>query len=147
MSDLISRQAVFDLMRECDEELSSICPKDIRELPPVEQKQESMTVEEYRQRMMDAFHNADCDELIALVVLPTEKEFEHLEWLLETHYKAKSEPCEDIKLNFVPLSVIEDIMAEIDEQCDCVKRDNIYCSEGLEIALEIIRKHIGGGEE
>lgn len=53
----------------------------------------SMTVEEYRQRMIQAFHNADCDELIAVVCLPTEKEFEHLEWLLQTHYK--KEPCED----------------------------------------------------
>ncbi len=33
--DCISRQAVLDKMKERDEELSSICPKDIRELPPV----------------------------------------------------------------------------------------------------------------
>lgn len=46
-----------------------------------------MTAEEYRQRMIQALHNADCDELIAVVCLPTEKEFEHLEWLLKTHYK------------------------------------------------------------
>lgn len=52
-----------------------------------------MTVEEYRQRMIQAFHNADCDGLIAVCVLPTEKEFEHLEWLLKNHYK--KEPCED----------------------------------------------------
>ena len=49
-----------------------------------------MTVEEYRQRMIQAFHNADCDELIALVAMPTEKEFEELEWLLKTHYKVNS---------------------------------------------------------
>ena len=35
VNDLISRQAVLDLMRKRDEELSSICPKDIRALPPV----------------------------------------------------------------------------------------------------------------
>lgn len=52
-----------------------------------------MSAEEYRQRMIQAFHNADTDELIAVCVLPTEKEFEHLEWLLKTHYK--KEPCED----------------------------------------------------
>lgn len=50
-----------------------------------------MTAEEYRQRMIQAFHNADTDELIAVCVLPTEKEFEHLEWLLKNHYK--KEPC------------------------------------------------------
>lgn len=55
-----------------------------------------MTVEEYRQRMIQAFHNADADELIAVCVLPTEKEFEFLEWLLKKHYK--KEPCEDTKL-------------------------------------------------
>lgn len=33
--DCISRQAVLDKMKERDEELSSICPRDIRELPPV----------------------------------------------------------------------------------------------------------------
>lgn len=48
---------------------------------------EKMTAEEYRQRMIQAFHKTDCDELIALCVLPTEKEFEHLEWLLKNHYK------------------------------------------------------------
>lgn len=60
-----------------------------------EQEPCKMTAEEYRQRMIQAFRNADCDELVALVVLPTEKEFEHLEWLLEKHYKAKPEPCAD----------------------------------------------------
>jgi len=50
-----------------------------------------MTVEEYRQRMMRAFHNTDTDELVALCVLPTEKDFEDLEWFLKNHYK--NEPC------------------------------------------------------
>ena len=50
-----------------------------------------MDVEEYRQRMIEAFHNAGCDWMIALVVQPTEKEFEHLEWLLKNHYKKKNE--------------------------------------------------------
>jgi len=55
-----------------------------------------MTVEEYRQRMINAFHNADCDNLIALVALPTKKEFEHLEWLLKNHYlNQKQQPCDD----------------------------------------------------
>ena len=51
-----------------------------------------MTVEQYRDRLIQAFHNADCDHLIALVALPNEKEFKHLEWLLKTHYH--KEPCE-----------------------------------------------------
>lgn len=55
--------------------------------------EQEMTAEEYRQRMIQAFHNADTDELIAVCVLPTEKEFEHLEWLLKNHYK--KEPCAD----------------------------------------------------
>ena len=59
----------------------------------LEQEPCEMTAEEYRQRMIQAFHNADTDELIAVCVLPTEKEFEHLEWLLKNHYK--KEPCED----------------------------------------------------
>ena len=59
----------------------------------LEQEPCEMTAEEYRQRMIQAFHNADADELIAVCVLPTEKEFEHLEWLLKKHYK--KEPCED----------------------------------------------------
>ena len=41
------------------------------------------------------------------------------------------------------LGAIEDIRAEIDEQYDIVKRDNIYCADGLEIALGIIDRHIG----
>lgn len=62
-------------------------------LEHLEKKPCEMTVEEYRQRMIQAFHNADADELIAICVLPTEKEFEHLEWLLKNHYKKES--CED----------------------------------------------------
>lgn len=38
MTDAISRQAVLDKMKERDEELSCICPKDIRCLPPVTPK-------------------------------------------------------------------------------------------------------------
>ena len=59
----------------------------------LEQEPCEMTAEEYRQRMIQAFHNADTDELIAICVLPTEREFEHLEWLLKNHYK--KEPCGD----------------------------------------------------
>lgn len=59
----------------------------------LEQEPCEMTAEEYRQRMIQAFHNAGTDELIAVCVLPTAKEFEYLEWLLKNHYK--KEPCED----------------------------------------------------
>lgn len=40
------------------------------------------------------------------------------------------------------LSVIENIKAEIDEQYDIAWRDNVYRAEGLEMAEEIINKHI-----
>lgn len=56
-----------------------------------------MSVEQYRQRMIQAFHEAGCDELIALVCLPTEKEFKHLEWLLEKHYKDLSEEHKNVQ--------------------------------------------------
>lgn len=76
-----------------------------------------MTVEEYRQRMIQAFHNADTDELIAVCVLPTEKEFEHLEWLLKNHYK--KEP------------VLDKIIAEVKSieinRDDYSQRQNDYC--------------------
>ena len=68
-------------------------PDELAKLPSVNPKPCEMTAEEYRQRMIQAFHNADADELIAVCVLPTEKEFEHLEWLLKNHYK--KEPCDD----------------------------------------------------
>lgn len=64
-----------------------------------------MTAEEYRQRMIQAFHNTDCGELIAVCVLPTEKEFEHLEWLLKNHYK--KEPCEDCISRQAVLDLLE----------------------------------------
>ena len=101
-TDTISRQAAMDICDTFNGQGSvwAVIKGYIKALPPVEQKQEGMTVEEYRQRMMDAFHNADCGELIALVVLPSEKEFEHLEWLLEKHYKAKPEQ----KQGWIPVS-------------------------------------------
>lgn len=79
-----------NLFHETINEAPTIDYKQLLEQEPCE-----MTGEEYRQRMIQAFHNADCDELIAICVLPTEKEFEHLEWLLEKHYKAKPELCAD----------------------------------------------------
>lgn len=70
-----------------------------------EQEPCEMTVEEYRQRMIQAFHNADTDELIAVCVLPTEKEFEHLEWLLKNHYKKES--CDDAISKQVVLDIVD----------------------------------------
>lgn len=55
-------------------------------LDKLEESDAGMTVAEYRERMIQAFHNADCDSLIAVVVLPTEKEFQHLEWSLKKEY-------------------------------------------------------------
>lgn len=70
-----------------------------------------MTTEEYRQRMMQAFQNANCEELIALCVLPAEKEFEHLEWLLKNHYK--KETCEDAVSRANLLKKFEDRFIEL----------------------------------
>ena len=55
-------------------------------LDKLEESEAVMTVAEYRERMIQAFHNADCDNLISVVVLPTEKEFQFLEWLLKKEY-------------------------------------------------------------
>ena len=41
-----------------------------------------MTVEEYRQRLIQAFHDTDCDHYIALVCLPNERAFKGLESML-----------------------------------------------------------------
>lgn len=38
-----------------------------------------MTVEQYRERMIEAFQNTGCEELIALVALPNEEAFKNLE--------------------------------------------------------------------
>ena len=44
---------------------------------------EIKTIEQYRERMIEAFHNAGYDELIAYVVLPFEEEFITLEKILK----------------------------------------------------------------
>ena len=51
---------------------------------------EIKTIDDYRDRMIEAFHNGGHDELIALVVQPSEKEFKHLEWLLDRFYKKET---------------------------------------------------------
>lgn len=83
------------------------CREHILEQEPCE-----MTAEEYRQRMIQAFHNADCGELIAVCVLPTEKEFEYLEWLLKNHYK--KEPCEDAISRAMAKKIIKTYVEELD---------------------------------
>jgi len=106
--DCISRQAVNKLVDELARAISDEkchiqngrnygrIMHDILELPSVEPEKcgDCMTVEAYRTKLIDAFHKADHDELIALVALPTEKDFEHLEWLLKTHYENRNK-CRD----------------------------------------------------
>lgn len=49
---------------------------------PNEESEETkmeMTVEQYRERMIQAFQNTGCEELIALVALPNEEAFKNLE--------------------------------------------------------------------
>ena len=82
-----------------------------------------MTTEEYRQRMIQAFHNADTDELIAVCVLPTEKEFEHLEWLLKNHYK--KEPCEDA----ISRQAVKDLFCRICMESNICYRSKETCED------------------
>lgn len=46
---------------------------------------EEMSVEEYRQRLMDVFHRTDHDELLTYVVMPKEEEFKSLEYILRQY--------------------------------------------------------------
>lgn len=105
--------------KEAKKTLSDICKayrnfstEEIRALElaikALEQQHCEMTAEEYRQRMIQAFHNAGTGELIAVCVLPTEKEFEHLEWLLKNHYK--KEPCEDAISRADIIKRLEDVI-------------------------------------
>lgn len=48
-----------------------------------------MSVEEYRQRLMEVFHRTDHDELLTYVVMPKDEEFKSLEDILR---KFKFEP-------------------------------------------------------
>ena len=98
-----------------------------------EQGSDEMTVEEYRQRMMQTFLDTDCEELIALCVLPTEKDFEHLKWLLKNHYK-KEEPCEEWLLkNYYKKEPCEDTISrkavfETIDDCNSDGLKGIFCS-------------------
>ena len=60
--------------------------------------------------------------------------------------EALQSAIEDIKQNFVPLSVIADIQSEIEDEWYRVKHESYECAEGLEMASEIIRKHTSGKE-
>ena len=44
-----------------------------------------MSVEEYRQRLMEVFHRTDHDELLTYVVMPKEEEFKSLEDILRQY--------------------------------------------------------------
>ena len=44
-----------------------------------------MSAEEYRQRLMEVFHNTDHDELLTYVVMPKEEEFKSLEYILRQY--------------------------------------------------------------
>ena len=109
-------------------------------LKALEQEPCEMTVEEYRQRMIQAFHNADTDELIAICVLPTEKEFEHLEWLLKTHY-----PNQDtfVISNVECKQILEYLMAYKDVTDKCTKKNlcDSCVTEGCIFQSGVVRNH------
>lgn len=63
--DCVSRQAVLDKMKERDDELSSICPKDIRELPPVTPQPKMgqwkrISMDKYVQHAMAYYRCSEC---------------------------------------------------------------------------------------
>ena len=49
-------------------------------------------------------------------------------------------------IDAVPVSVINDIQEEIDDEWYRVKRESYERAEGLELASEIIEKHISGAK-
>ena len=50
--------------------------------------------------------------------------------------------CIALEMAIASLEAWEKVKAEIDEQYDRVHPYNISCAEGLEMALEIINKHL-----
>ena len=121
-NDVISKQAVLEALWKLDIEIRpaviNAITDMIEHIPYItpqlnvgREKSCEMTVEEYRERMIQAFHNAGTDELIAICTLPTEKEFKHLEWLLKTHYKKKS--CDDVVSRKELLKIYEDRFLEL----------------------------------
>ena len=52
---------------------------------PFFEASEGMSVEEYRQRLMEVFHNTGHDELLTYVVMPKEEEFKSLEYILRQY--------------------------------------------------------------
>lgn len=106
-ADLISRQAAISVANSFD---ATQVVRGLEKLPFVQPESCGMTAEEYRQRMIQAFQNSDCDELIALVCLPDAKEFENLEWLLKTHYK--KEPCKSCISKESVLQIFDDMTKE-----------------------------------
>lgn len=57
-----------------------------------------MSVEEYRQRLMEVFHSTDHDELLTYVVMPKEEEFKSLEDILRQY---KFEPRQHGEWEFI----------------------------------------------
>lgn len=60
-----------------------------------EKNMKEMTVEQYRERLIEAFQNTGCGELIALVCLPNEEAFKALESLLRNFWNKKEEGEEE----------------------------------------------------
>ena len=52
--------------------------------------------------------------------------------------------CPNYKRGMLPISVVKDIKAEINEAYQQSVTSNLYYAEGLERAFEIIDKHISG---
>lgn len=97
---------------------------------------EYKTAEEYRQRMIEAFHNADCDHLIALVCLPNEKEFTHLEWLLK-HELPNISTRTSIELYAEKL---EELKEQIDKHIAELKGDKQMTDANKQVEDDLISK-------
>lgn len=144
-NDLISREALLKAMEEerqyllargqrgAEHILVHYCLPLIDNAPTVEQKEseeknmKEMTVEQYRERMIEAFQNTGNDNLIALVCLPNEDSFKALESLLRNFWNKEGE------VKMMNTEMLHELADEIKEK--------------VNLLAELIKKYgVKGGE-
>ena len=91
----MEREEVIKILESYDVNFEGYSPEETAEAVDITVAVlKTMTVWEYREKLIEIFHETGCDQFIALVALPEDISFDNLRSILETQYSPNRERCQ-----------------------------------------------------
>ena len=91
----MEREEVIKILESYDVNFEGYSPEETAEAVDITVTVlKTMTVWEYREKLIEIFHETGCDQFIALVAFPENISFDNLRRILETQYSPNRERCQ-----------------------------------------------------